>query len=837
MSGRARGLWPFAAAGVIAVVTVAALAVVWRSPHRADLEGFAGFAISVAGIAAGRIGWVWRQKSSQGSQGSGVVSGHELGRLADLLAGAVEAEWTRAAGERGLLEPEPIAVRWRRPAAPVAGPVAAAVASTRFAPLPGLAAAGGRRLRAGQVSELHEVYGGLGSGRLVIAGGPGAGKSSAAVLLILAALRHRRSVPEDVRPEVPVPVLFTLHGWDPGTRRAREWLAGRLGQAYPLFAGRHGAAAARGMLDQGRIAVILDGLDEIPGDLRPAVLRALSQQATFRLVLLTRSAEMAGAAARALLQGAAAIELQPVDPGAAAGYLTRTQLDPPPRGWAELTSRLRRDPGSPLARTLSNPLMLTLLRDTYRGGDDAGELLGLRDAAGHPASSQDIAGHLLDRVLPAAYAPQPGQPPPRYDLPAAERALRRIATRMGKEGTRDLQWWRIPAWTPAAPRIIATWLGAILVGGLADGLAYGVAYGVEWGIWVGIGYGLAAGIAFGRGNKSPRRIASVRWRHLFRRGPLAVGLLVGLSAGVAAKLLPDLTVFAGLVDGLGAGFLAWLGAGLVAGMSRPGTDTASPLSPLSSWRSDRAFGLVVGLVVWLWAGLATGLAFGIVTGIVTGLATGIAFGIVTGLATGLMTGLLVGLVYPQSWSSSLAFAQLAASDRTPVHLMRFLEDARSRSVLRTVGPVYQFRHARLQDRLAALEPATGQGPASPAPRQETPRPQREHRPQTPDNAQDSVLLTKITDTVTCVTLCATAPHGGVGITIISLHQGSPAARAKIIASGSAARARTARRGMMLLIQPDRNRNGSPGGRMPGMASAIAVKISSIFSLARLAPRQ
>ncbi len=30
----------------------------------------------------------------------------------------------------------------------------------------------------------------------------------------------------------------------------------------------------------------------------------------------------------------------------------------------------------------------------------------------------------------------------------------------------------------------------------------------------------------------------------------------------------------------------------------------------------------------------------------------------------------------------------------------FLEDARERGVLRTVGSVYQFRHARLQDQLA-----------------------------------------------------------------------------------------------------------------------------------------
>ena len=185
MSGRTRRLWPFAAAEVIAVITVAGLAVVWRSPHRADLEGFAGLVIPVAGIAASWIAWVWRHKGSRGSE---VVSGQELGRLTDLLAGAVDEEWTRVAGERGLLEPEPIPVRWRRPAASFTGPAAAAVASARFAPLPGLAAAGEQRLQAGQVSELHEVYGGLGSGRLVIAGGPGAGKSGAAVLLILAAL-------------------------------------------------------------------------------------------------------------------------------------------------------------------------------------------------------------------------------------------------------------------------------------------------------------------------------------------------------------------------------------------------------------------------------------------------------------------------------------------------------------------------------------------------------------------------------------------------------------------------------------------------------------------------
>ena len=699
MRWRIRGFWPFAAVGVIAVVTVAGLVLVWRSSDRTELEAFAGFALSVTGVAAGWIAWVWRARSRQAR---GAVAGQELGRLADLLAEAVDQEWTRAAGERGLLEPEPIAVRWHRSAAPFAGPAAAALASTRFTPLPGLAAATLRRLQAGQISELHQVYGGLGSGRLVIAGGPGAGKTSAAVLLILAALRYRRSVPKKVRSEVPVPVMFTLYGWDPSTRPAREWLAERLCRTYPLFAGEQGARAARDMLDEGRIAVILDGLDEILEDLRPTVLRALSQQATFRLVLLTRSAEMVDAAARALLQGAAAIELQDIAPGTAADYLTRIQLDPQPQGWHELTSLLRREPGSPLAQALSNPLMLTLVRDTYRATDDAGELLGLRDAAGQPASSQDIADHLLDRVLPAAYTRQPGDPPPWYDLPTAERALRHIATRMNNDGTRDLQWWHVPAWAPAAPRIITTWLGTMLVAGLASGLAWGLATGNAPGLAAGLSAGLVAGLAFGRGNKVPKRIASVQWRHLSRREPLVAALLAGIvTAFLDWGLSRHAGAAASLGAGVGVGVVTGLGTGVVTGVSRPGTDNTSPLSPLSSWRSDRAFGFVVGLVVWLWVGLAGGISYAILSKQMTGLAAGLWSGLGIGLLGAFVTGLMAGLVYPRSWSSSLAFAQLAASDRTPVRLMRFLEDARSRGVLRTVGPVYQFRHTRLQDRLAA----------------------------------------------------------------------------------------------------------------------------------------
>ena len=114
-------------------------------------------------------------------------------------------------------------------------------------------------------------------------------------------------------------------------------------------------------------------------------------------------------------------------------------------------------------------------------------------------------------------------------------------------------------------------------------------------------------------------------------------------------------------------------------------------------------------------GLGLGLGFGLILGPATGIALGLGFehnheaggsapGLVAGLVTLLIvvfTGLAFGLLGSHIWSTTLAKAQLAWEWHTPVRLITFLEDARERGVLRTVGPVYQFRHARLQDRLAA----------------------------------------------------------------------------------------------------------------------------------------
>ena len=110
------------------------------------------------------------------------------------------------------------------------------------------------------------------------------------------------------------------------------------------------------------------------------------------------------------------------------------------------------------------------------------------------------------------------------------------------------------------------------------------------------------------------------------------------------------------------------------------------------------------LAVWHVSGLVFGLGFGFLAGSGSGGWRRLTLGpFVHVLVSGLVVGLVFGLGFSPAWRASVAAAQLHVRWHTPALLMRFLEDARERNVLRTVGSVYQFRHVRLQDRLAAIK--------------------------------------------------------------------------------------------------------------------------------------
>jgi hypothetical protein len=402
--------------------------------------------------------------------------------------------------------------------------------------------------------------------------------------------------------------------------------------------------------------------------------------------------------------------------------------------------------------------MLTLVRDTFPGSGEIDDLL----TPGRFTCRAEVEGYLLDRVLPAAYEPHLGALPTPYGLDQADRWLGYLATEMNRRNTRDLAWWHIHEWAPATHRVLIMALPAALgagvalgavygltfglspgavaglvcgllngvavgltvglrnrrgspvAGGLAGGLASAVTAGIAFGIAIGQARGVAAGITIGlaaalglglasmtaasiveaRRHAGPRRLRSPRWRTVLSRGSLTAGLAFGLAIGLALGLAFGLTggLTTGLIGGLGSGLAAVFVLGIINGLVQSAADATSPMDPITCWRRDRQSGLTEGIAY----GLACGVAFGLAGQLVSGTATGLTVGVIAALGEGLA----VTIAVSQSWLATTAFLLYGNAGILPRHGIRFLEDARNRGVLRTVGSVYQFRHARLQDQLA-----------------------------------------------------------------------------------------------------------------------------------------
>ena len=193
---------------------------------------------------------------------------------------------------------------------------------------------------------------------------------------------------------------------------------------------------------------------------------------------------------------------------------------------------------------------------------------------------------------------------------------------------------------------------------------------------------------------------------------LVVGFMADFAFGFVYQLWTSIEFGTGILSALVYGLVFGIAFGLVSSLAFDlanafaDPDSTSSPSPSTSWRNDRrhamAIGLVVGLTVGTAVGTAVGLTVGTAVGLTSGLTSGLIGGLVVGLVAAIVSGLVAGFGMSHAWPTTLAAAQLAMRWHTPMHLMNFLDDARERNVLRTVGPVYQFRHARLQDRLTAV---------------------------------------------------------------------------------------------------------------------------------------
>ena len=698
------------------------------------------------------------------------------------LAQALREQWWKESERQRLWAPDSLPVRWRT-----------VCRSRDDEPLP----------PTGELRGIADLYDQVPTGRLVVLGRAGSGKSALAIRFVLEMLGS-----PDTRVAV-VPVIFSLGSWDPETP-LRDWLAAQLKRDHPGLAadGPGNSTLAAALVGHGRILPVLDGFDEIAEGLRPSALVKLSDTASSRMPLLLTSRDDGYPTTGGVLS-AATIELETLSLDDLETYLPYTSAGARTTEWNEVLQRLREDPEGPAATALRTPLMVALARTVYSDVPDHDP----RDLLTGPfPTTEALENHLLDSFVPTVYRDRP--------LAQRERVqdwLAHLARHLELLDTTDLKWWQLGSTLrrPVRMTVVGLVTGLVfggmdtLVGwslawfvlpyGPLDGLLIGLANGAVFGLVSGLAFGLAYGLLDGGAAREPSR---VRMRILGRRtrsrktylprlsagftggfgfgfvswlvnwlaygllsgstpmalllygllngviGGLVSGLLLGFAyAGGASepsdeplrfadairefrqRLAPPLAI--GLAAGFGVGFAFWFVDTLAFGLAlgTPGAFTSLLMNSLEyAFRSGLAYGSVVGLVYGLAVALAdpipvssavspsdllktdrrTMLHRSLVSTLVFGLVGGLFYGLngqfVDWLIFTTMGGLGLGLAFGlglTAWGHWVTLARiwLPLTGRLPRNPDAFLEDAHRRGVLRQAGAVYQFRHARLRDRI------------------------------------------------------------------------------------------------------------------------------------------
>lgn len=665
----------------------------------------------------------------------------ELVAAADSLARELRLRWREEEEHRKLRDPFPLPVRWR----PMAPELLDSWANIRLCP-PGATAE--PIDLTGRLDQIADLYRTIPSGRMVVVGRAGAGKSILTLRFALDRLNHGR------KPADPVPVIFRLESWNPGAAKLRDWMAEQLLRDHPGLSAPApgGSTLAAALVEHDLILPVLDGFDEIATGLRRHVLNALNAATDMPLLMTSRPDEYRAAVGEVqVLKAAAGVELTDLDPSDLDHYLHRTTTrltETGARLWdpvlAELRGQGRGAAGANIAEALATPLMASVARTVYSDSPDAdpSELLD----TDRFDDAEAIERHLLGSFVPTVYRPRPGSR--RYEPDQVRPWLGYLARHLKRLDTHDLAWWRFGDSMPRRTRMLVTILTVGMALGLSDLIVEGLiagetrkllfVYGMLFGLMIGTIISLVQEFAVGSRRQflEPSRIQMrIRgWntrRRRFAARRFRTGLISGLVGGVGYGALNGTLdavaygidirqslvngVFDATVFALVFAFATGLAFGLL-GLCEEPLEIESVGSPEDLIRVNRTTVIVqvslfatsfgVALPSSVWAAGEFLRRFPPVSG------AHLDWDPYYGLSLGLIGGIGGGIVYALSmtaWGQWLVFGRvwLPLTGRLPWAVSTFLEDAYDRGVLRRAGVVYQFRHERLQDHLSDTERADG----------------------------------------------------------------------------------------------------------------------------------
>jgi hypothetical protein len=591
--------------------------------------------------------------------------------------------------------------------------------------------------------------------RMVILGDPGSGKSMIAQWLTVQLL-------EDHSELELVPVFLSLAMWNPD-ERLEEWAAVEMAQTYQ-FLGEAVRASdgqeqtlAYQLIDEKRILMVLDGLDEMARPKQTKALQKLSEFATSgqHFVVTCRTEDYARIVhyAGKPLAKTPVIALGPLDMDGVIQYLKDTYQVDSPSGlrWSGLLEHLMTEPDGPLAIAMTSALVVWLVCTNYsRPQTSPDELLDM-------GSAEDITEFLLDGLVDAVYSVEVNRKSRgkyRETYPAIEgeglklqedrlvffadylsRRLQKVDGKPASANRLDIEWWYLPRAIPKwfVGGTVGVVCGCLLgaCGGVAAAIKFGHTVGVIVGIALAIAAGLHAGTTSIRWQDEPRSVGfNHDWTTYRVLSCLAAAIGIGFCFGYAADRGGGMT--AALVTAALAGPLCAMAIWPTFG-KMPAAATAVTASlafglgaSLFGHRpgplvSGVAAGLTILVCAWVFTGVfqvarreravsPESLLRGDRDGsIIVALTAGLAFAVIFGLALGPLVGLLAfaGLTVTAAFTVSMwgAFTVtriwLALFRRMPLDIMGFLREADTRGVLRRSGGAFQFRHVRVQEWLSS----------------------------------------------------------------------------------------------------------------------------------------